>query len=345
MTRTPDARTGRATAAPSRRRIITIAAAAAGLALVPGAGPAAGPRATRFRWSGRALGTETTIVIHHRDRGVAERLVALSLDEIERLEAEFSLYRPDSALCRLNRDGVLRMPSHDMVRLLAESRRFGRISGGAFDVTVQPLWVLYAGYFAAPGADPEGPGRAAIAEALQRVDYRALEISSEAVMLMRPGMAVTLNGIAQGYITDRVADLLRGQGIDRVLIDLGEIRALGAADEDGRPWRVGLRDPFDGRRVRETLEIRNQAVATSAGAGTPFDRTGRHHHLFDPRRGLSAGRYACVTVTAPTATVADALSTALYCTAPGDLRRVLAAGGGKQAVLVAADGRRIAVGV
>lgn len=344
MTGTPEARTRQETAAPSRRRVITIAAAAAGLALVPGTGAAAGAADRRLRWSGRALGAETTIVLHHRDQAAAERLIALCLDEIGRLEAEFSLYRADSALRRLNRDGVLPAPSHDMVRLLAESRRFGRLTGGAFDVTVQPLWALYARHFATPGADPAGPGRAAVEDALRRINYRAVAIGPEAVTLRCPGMALTLNGIAQGYITDRVADLLRRHGIDRVLIDLGEIRALGAADADGRPWRVGVRDPFDASRVRETLEVRDEAVATSAGAGTPFDRAGRHHHLFDPRLGRSARRYASVTVTAPTATAADALSTALYSTAPAAVRRVLAAGGGTRAVLVAADGRRMAVG-
>jgi thiamine biosynthesis lipoprotein len=326
----------------TRRRVITIVAAAVGLALAPSVRVrAAPPEARRYRWSGRALGAETSIVIYHRDRDTAERVIGLCVDEIERLENEFSLYRPQSALNRLNRTGVLRFPSHDMVRLLADSRRFSDLTGGAFDITVQPLWVLYAGHFANPDADPAGPDRKAVESVLQRVDYRAVAVDKHAVSLGRPGMALTLNGIAQGYITDRVADLLRAHGIDRVLIDLGEIRGLGGAG-DGRPWRVGVGDPGGGAKLIETLEVNNQAVATSAGAGTPFGRDGRHHHLFDPRQGESAQRYASVTVIAPTATRADALSTALSSLAPAEARRVLAAGGGEtQGLLITADGRRL----
>ena len=87
--------------------------------------------------------------IHHPDPAAADRLIAASLAEVERLERIMSLYRPDSALSRLNRDGSLENPPFDLVRVLSESRRYSAISGGAFDVTVQPLWDLYAGTFLA----------------------------------------------------------------------------------------------------------------------------------------------------------------------------------------------------
>jgi len=328
----------------TRRRVITIAAAAAGLAMAPTARAGARailPEARRYRWSGQALGAETSIVLYHRDRATAERVIGLCIDEIDRLENEFSLYRPQSALNRLNRAGRLERPSHDMVRLLATSRGFSDLTNGAFDITVQPLWTLYAGHFANPGADPAGPGREAVQSVLRRVDYRAVTVGRNAISLDRPGMALTLNGIAQGYITDRVADLLRTHGIDRVLVDLGEIRGLGVG-QGGRPWRIGVGDPGGGSKIIEALEIGDQAVATSAGSGTPFDRDGRHHHLFDPRRGESARRYASVTVIAPMATRADALSTALGNLTPEEARRVVAAGGGAvRALLITADGRRL----
>ncbi len=325
----------------TRRRVIAIAAAAAGLALSPRGSFSAPSEARRYRWTGRALGAETSIVLYHQDRNAAERVIGLCVYEIERLENEFSLYRPQSALSRLNRTGELRLPSHDMVRLLADSRRFSELTGGAFDITVQPLWALYANHFANPGADPAGPDHQAIESVLQRVDYKAVAVDKHSVSLGRPGMALTLNGIAQGYITDRVADLLRAHGIEQVLIDLGEIRGLGDGG-DGRPWRVGVGDPGGGTKIIETLEITDQAVATSAGAGTPFDPDGRHHHLFDPRHGESARRYASVTVIAPTATRADALSTAFSSLAPAEARRIAAASGGEaRALLITADGRRL----
>jgi FAD:protein FMN transferase len=123
-------------------------------------------------------------------------------------------------------------------------------------------------------------------------------------------MAVTLNGIAQGYITDRVADLLRREGMGSVLIDLGETRAVGLHPE-ARPWRVGLADPADPTQVGRRVELTDAALATSGGYGTVFDAGGRHNHLIDPRSGRSAPARRSVSVMAPGAAIADAASTAL----------------------------------
>ena len=123
-------------------------------------------------------------------------------------------------------------------------------------------------------------------------------------------MAVTLNGIAQGYITDRVVGLLRARGMTRVLVDLGEPRALGD-HPDGRPWRVGIRRPGAGRPAME-VDLADLALATSSGAGSPADFAYRRfNHLLDPATGHCADPSRMVTVTAPDATTADALTTAL----------------------------------
>ena len=172
---------------------------------------------------------------------------------------------------------------------LAAARAFGEATGGAFDPTVQPLWTLYATHFAASAARPEGPDGSAIDKAIALVDYRNLSLTTSRVAFERRGMGITLNGIAQGYITDRVADLLRNEGLDDVLVDLGEIRGLGH-HADGRPWTVGLKDPLEPARIVDTLTLENRALASSAGSATRFDARGRHHHLFDPPSVRSAFR-------------------------------------------------------
>lgn len=324
----------------TRRRFLTIGAALAGTALLParlradGAGlPARGLR----EWRGVALGADSCIQLAHPDPAEADRLIALCLEEVGRLERLFSLYRPDSALSRLNRDGALADPPGDVLRLLADAVAFGWRTEGAFDVTVQPLWQLHAAHFARPGADPLGPPETAVAAARGLVDYRALRVEPARIAFARRGMAVTLNGIAQGYVTDRVSELLRAQGMDRVMVDLGEIRALGL-HPDGRPWRVGLKDPADETRLSETLELADRAVATSGGYGTRFDAAGRFTHLFDPATGHSARHWAAVTVTAPDATTADALSTALSVLSADRVEAVLAAHPGATARFTRHDG-------
>jgi len=312
---------------PRRRALTVIAGMGAGVGvglLAPGTGLGAPIR--RFQWRGAALGAQAAIILYHSDRHEAEKAIAASVAEIERLESEFSLYRAESALNRLNRDGYLDAPSLDMVRLLSDCRRFGEISDGAFDVTVQPLWRLYADHFAAHPGDASGPPRAAVNAARARVDYRRIKIRTDRIVLGEK-MEITLNGIAQGAITDRVADLLRRRGWSNVLLNLGEIRALDGRG-DGAPWTValdGTADPNGGGRL--TVALDNRAMATSAGGGTRFESTGRHHHLFDPASGDTPNHYRSVSVIAPDATTADALSTGIFIASKTRAGQILARAG------------------
>jgi thiamine biosynthesis lipoprotein len=316
----------------TRRRFVAITAAGGAL-LATGIARAAVPLHV---WEGTALGARASLRLYHPDPAAAARLFETCRREIARLEQVFSLYRPDSAVSRLNAEGALDAPPLDLVRLLDESRRLGTLTGGVFDVTVQPLWLLYARHFATGAADPAGPPAAAVAEAAARVGQDALEVAPAQIAFARPGMAVTLNGIAQGYVTDRVAELLRREGLDRVLVDLGEARALGG-HPDGRPWRAALADPLGGRPTAE-LDLRDRALATSAPSGFAFDAAGRFHHIFDPRSGRPAGRYASVSVLAPDATVADALSTAFVQMSGPEIRAVAAQHGAVAVRLLHRDG-------
>jgi thiamine biosynthesis lipoprotein len=288
----------------TRRRFIAIAAAAAGGAAFARAGFASDPLHT---WRGVALGAEASIRLAHPDATAARRLIDACVAEIARLERIFSLYRADSALSRLNAGGHLELPPLELVELLGRAASVSEATGGTFDVTVQPLWQRYVAHFATPGTDPAGPD---LADVLPLVDWRGIRVGPAEIALARSGMAVTLNGIAQGYVTDRVADLLRAEGMDHVLIDLGETRAMGT-HPDGRPWRIGLADPAVPDRIAAHVPLADMALATSGGYGTRFEATGRHNHLIDPRTGRSAPAFRSVSVLARDATTADAASTAL----------------------------------
>ncbi len=122
----------------SRRRFLSLSAGVTAMGLMPLPVFATSPLLRH--WTGSALGGPASIAIHYPDRAEADRLIGRCVAEIGRLEGIFSLYRPDSALSRLNRDGHLAAPPSDLVVLLSESIRFSRLTGGAFDVTVQPLW-------------------------------------------------------------------------------------------------------------------------------------------------------------------------------------------------------------
>jgi thiamine biosynthesis lipoprotein len=330
---------GRRPGVLSRRRFIGITAAASGLSLLPltGFGKA---EADVVTWRGTAMGALASLRIHHYDRNAAERLVSQTVAEVRRLEQVFSLYRDDSAIVALNRQGVLVAPPAELVHLLAECRRYWELTDGLFDPTVQALWIVYRDHFSKPGADQRGPPRADVEAALAKVGFAHVASDTNRIVFGRRGMGLTLNGIAQGYVTDRVVDILRAENIAHSLVDMGEIRALGTRP-DRHPWTVAVADADAPDRPPETLNIVDQAVATSAASGFRFDPAGRCNHLFDPRSGRSASLHQSVTLVLPAATAADALSTACSLMPAHRIASVLQAAGGGLAVLLGKDGKQV----
>jgi thiamine biosynthesis lipoprotein len=136
-------------------------------------------------------------------------------------------------------------------------------------------------------------------------------------------MAVTLNGIAQGYITDCVGALLRKRGFDHVLISMGEDLAVGPK-WNGEAWRVGIANPAAPGSVLTEVPVKRGAVATSGGYGYHFDGAGRFSHILDPKSGRATPQWASVTVLAERAALADGLSTTL-CVAPAESASMLLA--------------------
>ncbi len=266
--------------------------------------------AAPLRWQGLALGAPASLVLHHGGNAAgAQAALTATLAELLRLEAMFSLFRADSVLSQLNRVGRVDNAPPEFVLLLQTALDMAARSGGVFDPSIQPLWSLYFDHFVV-GGNSQAPAADKVALARALVDWRGVHLAGSTVTLGRPGMGLSLNGVAQGFITDRCSAVLRAHGFSHMLVDMGEPRAV-AAKPDGSAWQIGLADPRDPTRAAHTLSVLDQAVATSGGYGTRLDAAGLYTHLINPRTGGTAPAFESVTVVAPTATQADALSTAL----------------------------------
>jgi thiamine biosynthesis lipoprotein len=318
---------------------MTISAAAAGLAVGPYGASRKSAAAPLIEWRGLSLGSVATIRLHHPDEAAARRLIGQAVAEAQRLETVFSLYRDDSSLCELNRSGVLVAPPRELAELLALCHDFWRTTDGAFDPSVQPLWRCYADHFAASGRASTGPSPEELANALKLVGWEKVRFDRDKVMLALPGMGLTLNGVAQGYIADRVVDSLRRGGIENCLADMGEIRGAGV-QPDGGPWTVALEAPSGELASGAPIPILNQAVATSGAAGFRFDPQGRFNHLFDPATGACADPMRNITVVTDLAVTADALSTAFALMDEERIKSALQKIDGAQVYITTADGTR-----
>jgi thiamine biosynthesis lipoprotein len=322
---------------PTRRRFLRVVAAGAGLPLIIAAVRATAPKAQFHGWQGEVLGALAELTLWHTDAAFARRTIVRVRQEIERYERIFSLYRRDSEISRLNDAGTLLKPSPELRNLVEESQRLGELSGGGFDISVQPLWRLYEAHFwSQTDIQPDIAARARdVAHTL--VDFRRIESGAAAIAFARAGMGITLNGIAQGYISDAIADMLRNEGFESAVVDLGEYRAIGR-HPDGRPWRIGIRDGRDAGGIDRMIDLEDMALAVSGGYGTTFEASGRFHHIFDPRTGASANSLVDVAVIGPRATAADGLATAICVAGEALAPTLLAAYPQMRAILTRLDG-------
>ncbi|WP_299783577.1 FAD:protein FMN transferase [uncultured Roseobacter sp.] len=256
----------------SRRRFLTISA---GFACAPGFAQA-------HTWQGRAFGADVSITL----RGpkppamAALRKARAQIAEIEKL---FSLYNPTSALSQLNTKGALHTPDARFLALMRAADHAFEVTGGLFDATVQTLW-----HALATGENTDVAQKA--------VGWRRVRFGVQKITLSK-GQALTFNGIAQGFATDEITQALKAQGMQNVLVNIGEYRAVGG------PWRLGLSDPTWGHLGTRT--VTDAAIATSSPGAMSI---GPAAHILHP---VAGPRWSTVSVEAPTATLADSLSTAL----------------------------------
>ncbi|MCM2341833.1 FAD:protein FMN transferase [Rhodoferax sp.] len=266
--------------------------------------------AAPLRWEGMAMGASTSLVLYHGgDTPRAQAALRATLAEVSRLEDMFSLFRADSWLSKLNRAGHVDNAPPELTALLRTALNMAELSHGVFDPSVQPLWNLYFEHFVM-GGNTQPPAMDKVMAAKALVGWRGVHLAGSTVTLARPGMGLTLNGVAQGFITDRCSEVLRSHGFSHMLVDMGEPRAV-AAKPDGSAWQIGLADPREPSQALHTLSVFDQAVATSGGYGTMLDAAGHYTHLINPHTGHTAPAFESVSVVAPNATQADALSTTL----------------------------------
>lgn len=280
----------------TRRHFLQITAAATGTVLL--GRYAAFPKPfTTLNETRTLMGTVINLAVTGPDSHATQEAIQATFAEMERLIALFDQRRPQSPLALLNRTGHLADPPAELVELVQRAQRYSDLSGGAFDISVQPLVDAY-----------ESGQDAAAVKPL--VNYQNIQIGIDALTLSQPGMTLTLDGIAKGRVVDGATTVLQSFGFHNILVEAGgDLIGLGTRS-DGTPWRVGIDNPrATGSNVLRVLPISRHAVATSGDYRHSFSQDFRHHHIIDPRTGLSPTDLASVTVIAPSATDADALST------------------------------------
>ena len=288
----------------------------------------------RQTWTVMGTILEATVYRPARAAGPAQADLEAVHTAVLEIDQLMSLYRPESELVSLNAragSGPIEI-SAPTIQILQASEHYRRLSGGALDVSVQPLVELW-GFYRMERTSIPPP--AEIQAVLGQIGADRLNLDQAAqTATLAAGSRLDLGSIAKGYAIDRAIAALGARGVPAALIDLGGNIGVLGRPPGGRPWSVGIQHPRENDLIG-LLQFRDGAIATSGDYDRYFEVQGRRFsHLLDPRTGWPAEGLYAVTVVAPNATAADALSTAAFVLGPEEGMALLAACEGVEGVLI-----------
>ena len=296
------------------------------LASSPAATPAPAPPrrgVERVTTEGKAMGTHLLLASFTDDAHDATALTnafSAAIAEIRRLESLMTTWREDSEVSRINaaagKHAVKVGP--ETLAVIEKSVWMSEQSEGVFDITFEAMHGLWK---FDEDLEEKIPPRAAVEAARKLIDFRKIKIDHGAstVMLERPGMRMSLGGIAKGYAVDAAAKVLRAAGLTSFFVQAGGDLYVQGRKPDGSRYRVGVRDP---RSTNETdffamLEVEDHAFSTAGDYERGFVKDGRrYHHIIDPRTGYPATASRSVTIWAKDAFTADAIDDAVFILGP-----------------------------
>ncbi len=280
------------------------------------------------------MGTYVTIYAAG-PKETASRAIDLAFARMREVDEKFNPANAKSPLHAFNNKGVP-ISDEEVLLVVRKALEVGRESGGAFDITVFPLTLLW-------GFDTENPhlpSEPQIKEGLKRVGYEHLLLGDEKLEKDMEGTAINLGGIAKGYAVGQAVEVLKAEGVTSALIDAGgDVYALGS--KKGAPWKVGIRKPR-GEGLLGYLEVKDTAVMGSGDYERFFMKDGRrYHHILDPATGYPAEGLAAVFVIYPDPMMADAWATALFVTGPEKGLEIVEKIPGMEIIMVTTSGEKL----
>ncbi len=283
-------------------------------------------------WEGEALGAPGFIKLHGLNAQDADKAFIQAQQTIERLDNLFSLYKPGSEISILNREGHLDNASPELRELVTMAKGISILTDGVFDISVQVLWDVAKTL--PSGSEDTEKTRKMWAAAHELVDYTKIHNAGPRIWFEERGMAITLNGIAQGYISEQVAKALyQWQGIG-ALVNIGEFQAVGKT-----PFIIDVQDPDNVLDIVGSVTLQSAGLATSSANGGYLGND--LSHIFNPADVRTGAQFTSASVVHRSATMADGLATAFTMMDEESIRITAKKSDVIEVVLVQVDGRVI----
>lgn len=324
---------------PGRRRLLKALVGAAAAGVIGGGWFVARRARNLFEVRRERTLMQTTVAIACLDDDAERAGTAIdaAYARMAAAVAVLSRFDPASPVARLNRDGRVADPPPALREVVRRALAISRLTDGDFDISVLPV-MRFIESLQVP-VTLGAADRDAIRARDHLVDYRRIALDADGIRFTRPGMGVTLDGLAKGYVIDEGVAALRAAGVETALVDAGgDLRTI-SGPRCPRAWHVGIVDPANVDRIAAVVTARNAALGTSGNYRIFYSADRRLYHVIDPHTGYSPQNYSSVTVMADDSTDADAMSVAVASMRLPRLREVLAAQN-QQWLVFARDHRR-----
>jgi thiamine biosynthesis lipoprotein len=258
------------------------------------------------------MNTFFKVTVFSDDKERAERAIKAAYARMDAIANIASIFDPQAEAYKLNQQGFLDNPSADLVALIRLSREYNKITGGAFDITVQPLLELWGNLELKLWEKPVDVQKTMVGEKMFLIGSDKIEITNNRIAFKTPGMKITLGGIAKGYAADEALKTIAGLGIQHALVAAGgNISALGTK-ENGDPWNISLVNPDKTEDSLAAFQFSGMSISTSGNYERYFSPDKKVNHIMDPRTGFSVSSVISVSIICQSGTQADALSTSVF---------------------------------
>lgn len=258
------------------------------------------------------MGSVFDISVVAKDSVQANAAIDLGVEEISRIENLISEWRPETQISQVNKNAGIKPVRVDkeVFDLTKRAIAYSKMTDGAFDISIAAMDKLWR----YDDSMTEMPTPEAIRKSVEKVGYGYIVLDSlnSTIYLSRPGMKIGFGSIGKGYAADKCRELLKEMGITGGIVNAsGDLSAWGE-QPTGKPWTIGINNPFKTGRMLKIFKIRTGAAATSGSYEKYAEIDGkRYSHIINPKTGYPSTGLTSVTITGPSAEFANALSTSV----------------------------------
>ena len=258
------------------------------------------------------MGSVFNITVVDRDSVSANQNIDQCIAEITRIENLISEWQPQTQISEVNRNAGIKPVKVDreVFELTERAIEYSKMSEGAFDISIVALDKIWK----FDGSMTEMPTKESIKKSVRNVSYQMILLDRDAstIFLQQKGMKIGFGSIGKGYAADKGRELLQKLGVKSGIVDASGDIATWGTQPKGKPWAIGIRNPFKRHKITKILKLKHGAVATSGNYEKYAEIDGvRYSHIINPKTGFPATGLTSVTIYGSSAEFANALSTSM----------------------------------